>query len=304
MLPIDTSRSDAAHKSRTLVDRFQPSARTPLAADRLLARQQSETAPLLGRTTDEGMQDSAKKGMSAETETTGPATESDKDAKSGEASKSGEEGTGSKNARNGELTEEQQKQVAELKRRDTEVRAHEQAHLSASGGLARGGASFSFQNGPDGKRYAVGGEVQIAMKSGNTPEETIRNAEQVHAAALAPANPSSVDQQTAAAASRMAQEARQELAAATMDKASSGAKSADSDTKEKSGTEAKPETAGTSTESKETNAGLSARTTRSQEKDSGLAVKAPPAGEKDSGLSAKQPSSSRQPAPPAFSLDS
>lgn len=117
----------------------------------------------------------------------------------------------------GDLTEEEKAQVAELKRRDAEVRAHEQAHLAASGGMARGGASYDFQKGPDGRSYAVGGEVQIAMKSGRTPEETIRNAEQVRAAALAPADPSGVDQQTAAAAARMAQEARQELSTRALD---------------------------------------------------------------------------------------
>lgn len=122
--------------------------------------------------------------------------------------KTGEDGP---NGGSTQLSEEEKQQVAKLERRDNEVRAHEQAHMGAAGGLARGGASFSYQTGPDGKRYAVGGEVQIAMKAGNTPEETIRNAEQVRAAALAPANPSSTDLQTAASAVRMAQQARQEL---------------------------------------------------------------------------------------------
>ncbi len=49
-----------------------------------------------------------------------------------------------------DVSQEEQKQIQHLKARDQEVRTHEQAHLSAAGGLATGGASFSFQDGPDG----------------------------------------------------------------------------------------------------------------------------------------------------------
>lgn len=41
------------------------------------------------------------------------------------------------------------------------MRAHEQAHKTAAGGLAQGGATFEYQTGPDGKQYAVSGEVKI-----------------------------------------------------------------------------------------------------------------------------------------------
>jgi len=109
------------------------------------------------------------------------------------------------------LTDDEKREVKELRSRDAEVRAHEQAHLAAAGGLAQGGAKFDYETGPDGRRYATGGEVGIAMRTGSTPEETIRNAQRVQAAAMAPGDPSATDQQTAAAAARMAQEARQEL---------------------------------------------------------------------------------------------
>ena len=58
------------------------------------------------------------------------------------------------------LTEQEVKQVQELKARDREVRAHEAAHLAAAGSLATG-VSFTYQRGPDGVQYAVGGEVGI-----------------------------------------------------------------------------------------------------------------------------------------------
>lgn len=112
-----------------------------------------------------------------------------------------------------ELTLEQQRQVAELKQIDLKVRAHEQAHMSAGAGLIRGGASFSYETGPDNKRYAVAGEVSIDTSPGRTPEETIPKAQHIRAAALAPADPSPQDHGVAAQASQMEGQARQEVSA-------------------------------------------------------------------------------------------
>ncbi|RIX49036.1 MAG: hypothetical protein D3M94_03815 [Rhodocyclales bacterium GT-UBC] len=112
----------------------------------------------------------------------------------------------------GKLSPEEQAQVDKLKARDQQVRQHEQAHLAASGGLATSGASYTYQKGPDGVNYAIGGEVNINTSPGRTPEETIRRAETIRAAALAPADPSGQDRAVAASAEKMAQEARSELA--------------------------------------------------------------------------------------------
>ena len=111
-----------------------------------------------------------------------------------------------------ELTQEQRAQVASLKSRDREVRTHESAHLAAAGGLARGGANFSYTTGPDNRRYAVGGEVGIDTSPGNSPEETVAKAQTVIAAALAPAKPSGQDRAVAASASQMAAQARIDMA--------------------------------------------------------------------------------------------
>ena len=102
--------------------------------------------------------------------------------------------------------------LQELQQRDRDVRAHEQAHISASGGLASGGARFSFQQGSDGKQYAIGGEVSIDTSPGRTPQETINKARQIRAAALAPADPSPQDRSVAAEAGEMEAQARAELA--------------------------------------------------------------------------------------------
>lgn len=109
------------------------------------------------------------------------------------------------------LSMEEIAQVEQLQRRDSEVRAHEQAHLAAAGGLATSGMSFSYQKGPDGKSYAIGGEVHINTGKGRTPQETISKMARVRAAALAPADPSPQDRKVAAAAASQMSQARAEL---------------------------------------------------------------------------------------------
>ncbi len=111
-----------------------------------------------------------------------------------------------------ELSEGEFAQLTELKQRDREVRSHEQAHVAAAGQYARGGPSFEYQVGPDGQRYAIGGEVDIDTSPiANDPAATIQKAQQIRAAALAPADPSSQDRRIAAAATQMEAQARAEL---------------------------------------------------------------------------------------------
>ncbi len=127
--------------------------------------------------------------------------------RSGKADKSGE----SKEPSASNLTDEEKAQVAELQKSDRQTRAHEQAHLGAAGGLAKGGASFNFTKGPDGRLYAVGGEVSIDTSPvPGDPDATIRKADTIRRAALAPSEPSSQDKSVAAQAGKMANEARTE----------------------------------------------------------------------------------------------
>jgi hypothetical protein len=124
----------------------------------------------------------------------------------------------------------EQQEIKELQKRDQEVRNHEQAHASIGGRYA-GAPSYSFQLGPDGRQYAVGGEVQIdiAIVAGD-PQATIQKMQQVTAAALAPAEPSSADRRIAAEASQRLMQAQAELVAATTAPALAAAISATSDT--------------------------------------------------------------------------
>jgi hypothetical protein len=106
---------------------------------------------------------------------------------------------------------QEKKEVQELKARDREVRAHEQAH-AAVGGEYAGSPSYEFETGPDGQQYAVGGEVSIDISEASDPEETLQKMQQVRAAALAPNDPSPQDLRVAGEASRKASEARADIA--------------------------------------------------------------------------------------------
>lgn len=105
------------------------------------------------------------------------------------------------------LTSQQKDEVTKLQERDQHVRAHEAAHQGAGGRYA-GAASFTYQTGPDGRKYAIGGEVPIDVSPvKNDPKATIAKMEQVRAAALAPSDPSGADRQVAAQATQIELEA-------------------------------------------------------------------------------------------------
>ena len=109
------------------------------------------------------------------------------------------------------LTEEERQQVEHLKQRDREVRRHEQAHANAGGPYA-GQPSYEYVSGPDGKQYAVTGQVSIDTGSvAGNPKATIRKMQTVKRAALAPMEPSSTDRAVAAAAEQAEREANLEL---------------------------------------------------------------------------------------------
>lgn len=112
------------------------------------------------------------------------------------------------------LSDEDQKKIKELTKRDQQVKTHEAAHIAAGGQYVKGAATYQYQKGPDGKMYAVGGEVSIDTSpvQGNA-QATIAKMETIKAAALAPADPSGQDRSVAAAASQEEAKARQEESA-------------------------------------------------------------------------------------------
>ena len=102
-------------------------------------------------------------------------------------------------------------QQDKLKQRDQAVKQHESAPMAAAGAHAKGGASYTYQTGEDGKPYAVGGHVSIDTSKEDTPEATIQKMQQIISSAKAPAEPSTQDLKVAAQAAMTLQEAREEL---------------------------------------------------------------------------------------------
>jgi hypothetical protein len=149
------------------------------------------------------------------TQTPEAAQEPGKSAEGNEKSK--ENPTGKDATGKTELSESEQRELAKLKETDRAVRQHEAQHIAAGGSLVKGGASFSYQKGPDGRSYATGGEVSIDTSKGRTPEETLSRAIRIRAAALAPADPSPQDRSVAAMASQMEMQAMREIAQAKME---------------------------------------------------------------------------------------
>jgi hypothetical protein len=126
------------------------------------------------------------------------------------AEKSGD--AGPKRADGMPMAPEEIQQLEQLKQADREVRQHEMAHQVA-GGAYTGGASYDYEVGPDGKRYAVAGEVPIDYGPvPGDPQATIDKMQTVIAAAMAPADPSPKDHQVAAQARQYLLEAKLEAA--------------------------------------------------------------------------------------------
>ncbi len=109
------------------------------------------------------------------------------------------------------LSREEIAKLLDLKKRDKEVRRHEAAHMAAGGTYVKGAPTYSYQIGPDGRRYAVGGEVSIDTSKESDPARTLQKMRTVQRAALAPANPSPQDRLVAAKAAMIATQAQMEL---------------------------------------------------------------------------------------------
>ncbi len=117
----------------------------------------------------------------------------------------------SKQLKNEELSRKEQQAVRELQVRDRQVRAHEQAHVAASGRIAVSAPHYEFETGPDGRQYVVGGSVNYNMPASGSAEDKLLLAQQLRRMAMAPADPSPKDRATAAKATGKEARARQEI---------------------------------------------------------------------------------------------
>ena len=87
-----------------------------------------------------------------------------------------------------------------------------------------GAARFKYQRGPDGRSYAVGGEVSIDVSPESSPGATARKMAVVIRAAQAPADPSAQDRSVANQARQVKQQAESELRAEKTGSADGGDK--------------------------------------------------------------------------------
>lgn len=128
-----------------------------------------------------------------------------------DSAQAAEEGGKTENRNGQELTPEEALMVDELVARDMEVRTHEQAH-AAAGAPYTSAPTYSFQRGPDGQSYAVGGQVNIDTSPiPGDPQATMDKMRVVAAAATAPAEPSGQDLKVASQAQAAISQASAEL---------------------------------------------------------------------------------------------
>lgn len=120
-----------------------------------------------------------------------------------------EDGAAAKAPNGEELSREDEALLQKLQARDTKVRGHEAAHVMAAGGQAQGLPTYTYQTGPDGRRYAVGGSVNISMLRTGDADHDARQANRAYRAAMATGEPSTRDMQTASLARDRAQEVSQ-----------------------------------------------------------------------------------------------
>tara|TARA_R110002074_G_scaffold199023_1_gene366749 strand:- start:11460 stop:12353 length:894 start_codon:yes stop_codon:yes gene_type:complete len=200
---VNVSLSSSSGLAASTVAGIPPIYSKPTVA----AMNESQLSPSRPNASSEGLAEDAILSGSQVSEETEEDNSLNAKSQGGEEGKEGEESKSSGLT----LSEDEFKMIEDLKMRDREVKAHEQAHKSV-GGQYTGAISYSYQAGPDGKRYAVGGEVPIDVSpvSGD-PQATMTKMTIVRAAATAPAEPSAQDQSVAAQAAMLLAEAQSEL---------------------------------------------------------------------------------------------
>lgn len=84
-----------------------------------------------------------------------------------------------------------QRVLEKFKRTDAQIKSHEQIHATI--GQTTAPISYSYQQGPDGKMYAVGGHVRLDTSIPDDPKAAAFKLEQIQKAASAPGELSSAD---------------------------------------------------------------------------------------------------------------
>lgn len=126
-----------------------------------------------------------------------------------ESDAQGFSGTGGKTETSsaGGLTDSEKDLVKRLQARDAEVRQHEQQHMAAAGELAIGGPRYTYQIGPDGKSYAVGGSVMLDTSIDFSDPNAKEKAAKIRRAANASGDNSAADSAVSSRAAALEQQA-------------------------------------------------------------------------------------------------
>lgn len=112
---------------------------------------------------------------------------------------------------NPQLQVQQERALKQLTSLDKKVREHEQLHKNLLGEHAAGDIQYRLTVGPDGLDYATGGSVPVNLAPAETPEETVKKAQIIQRAALAPDEPSDADFEVATKAAKLESEATKAL---------------------------------------------------------------------------------------------
>lgn len=81
--------------------------------------------------------------------------------------------------------------LQKFKKSDADIRSHEQAHATI--GQTTSPISYNYQQGPDGKMYAVGGQVRLDVSIPDDPKAAMHKLDQIQKASIAGAEPSGAD---------------------------------------------------------------------------------------------------------------
>lgn len=86
-----------------------------------------------------------------------------------------------------------------FKSKDSEVKAHEQAHATNSSSNST--VKYNYQMGPDGRLYAVGGEIRLDTSIPKDPTRALSKLDELIRASSAPSELSQADMQISRSAS-------------------------------------------------------------------------------------------------------
>ena len=81
--------------------------------------------------------------------------------------------------------------LEKFKNKDAEIRTHEQVHASI--GHTTAPISYSYQQGPDGKMYAIGGSVRMDTSIPDDPKAAVFKLDMLQKAASGPTHMSNAD---------------------------------------------------------------------------------------------------------------